>query len=130
MGARFDIEHINFIGYLTDDNSRPAPRCQEATLCEFLASFADPREIKKRTISDDPAWQDNLQVTAKALTKKLKPHSRKVLSEEKVEKILLELKKYFSDYDAYVLLLPKVAREDQLKKLYEQFVHEAKIDIL
>jgi hypothetical protein len=40
MGARFDVNHINLVGYLTNETDSPAPRTDLETLGTFLMSLA------------------------------------------------------------------------------------------
>jgi len=132
MGARFDIEHINFIAYVTAKGAKIAPRCEEQSLRKFLYSLADVVEIRRRTISTDATWQDRLQQQALSLANRLAMNNTdRIMSRAEVASLLDPLKKFFTGYALYALLIPG-KEEDQvaLDRAYKHYVENSALDIL
>jgi UDP-2,3-diacylglucosamine pyrophosphatase LpxH len=129
MGARFDIEHINFIAYLTSKKAQLAPRCEDNTLWQFLFSMA--HEVERNTISTDRDWQLRLQKRAAALVSSLSTNGRTMLPPE-VAPYLDPLREFFTGYDLYALLIPGSAAgdEERLVHTYAQYVKNSAVDIL
>ena len=137
MGASFDIQHVNFISYITAEGKRRAPRTEEGILLQFLYSLGNQEEIQKHTISTQSNWQAELQQTASNLGNSLAYGGHEILDERQVAKLLDPLRKYFTGYQLYVLLVPSPnqparweRKSSYIDQLFEKFVHTAKTDIL
>ena len=108
MGARFDIKHLNILGYLTDYKLFEPPRIPYETMELFLMSFENGRESWGFTelISDNKYWAENvIQIsnnTLRALRRNF--DHREILSSYAVGEILHDLKSIFIRYPFYACI--------------------------
>lgn len=134
MGARFDLEHVNFVAYLTADQKAKAPRTEVRLLSEFLDSVADSDRIKSTTISTSKTWQRNLQRVASRQRQQILTGAEGVVSEENVARVLDPLRAFFTGYQLYVLLIPGAGHfgpsSELLSRSYVEFVRRSSVDIL
>ena len=56
MGARFDLSHINLVGYLTDETGLAAPRSDLDTIGKFLMSLAYGQNLISSTQGAPDDW--------------------------------------------------------------------------
>ncbi|MGO7624432.1 hypothetical protein ACC687_41630, partial [Rhizobium ruizarguesonis] len=55
-GARFEIDHANFVGYLTADHLAISPRAASGTLKMFLMSLAYGQSLISSTMGTPHYW--------------------------------------------------------------------------
>jgi predicted phosphodiesterase len=134
VGAQFQLEHVNFVAYLTAEQKHTPPRSDRASLRDFLSSFADRHRILSSTISNDPNWQSSLQQRSISVLRRVKPGRGDLLSPEQVGHILDPLREFFTGYALYALFIPgkyapKNSRRD-IDRLYHSFVRDSRLKIL
>lgn len=108
MGARFEVAHVNLIGYLTGGRNVRAPRTDVRTLETFLWSLAHNNNLISSTEGTPEDWRRQVASIAQNLLSIRIPAIDPLVSEiVDVRPILDPLRPYFSDYDFYALVLPK-----------------------
>lgn len=127
MAARFDINHINLVGYLTDESSRRVPRTDRETLGTFLMSLAYNGNLISSTQGTPEDWTRDV---ADAANRQLHLMGFQFGSPKNLEPInprhyLDPLRPYFTGYDFYALILP--VDEWTLDRQSLQFFMEAGI---
>jgi Calcineurin-like phosphoesterase len=140
MGALFELEHINFVGYITAEKPLVAPRCDEATLWAFLVSFGSPQEVARHTVSNDKKWQSGLVGAAGKSLSSLNSGSNRILSEREVAMHLDPLRTFFTGYAVDCLVIPPPADQDfpyadrrdssGATDAFQHFVAHSALDIL
>lgn len=109
MGARFDISHINLVGYLTDETGAPAPRVDRETLGTFLMSLAYKDHLISSTQGTPDDWTAELANAASQQFRRIDfqfGDPRNVLPVD-ARTYLRPLRTYFIGYDFYALILPE-----------------------
>lgn len=133
MGWHFEFKHTNFAGYLTAEKPRTAPRAERGVLWEFLGCLSDRHTVERAIVTRDPNWRDSLRNTA---AQQLESVGRgdfdEVLNEDAVAKILYPLRKYFTGYQIYSLLIPAVDERypDFFEQTFRQLALESNFNIL
>jgi hypothetical protein len=56
MGAKFDLNHINLVGYLTDETGLAAPRSDLDAIGKFLMSLAYGQNLISSTQRSPEDW--------------------------------------------------------------------------
>ncbi|WEO65094.1 metallophosphoesterase family protein [Rhizobium rhizogenes] len=120
MGARFDVNHINLVGYLTDETGAQVPRTDRETLGTFLMSLCYNGSLISSTQGTPDDWTDHVAGAAKEQFNRL---NFQFGAEENVEQInvrpfLAPLKAYFTGYDFYALVLPQDNNEVDKRSLH------------
>lgn len=119
MGARFDIDHINLVAYLTDESEDRAPRTDPDTLNQFLLSLAYERNLISSTQGTAEDWTNDIRNVARHLIDqpvlKFGP-----LDFANTEARLRPLKPFFTGFDFYALVLP-AADGDADRRSFEFF---------
>jgi hypothetical protein len=105
MGARFAIEHANFVGYLTADYRATAPRAVSGTLNEFLMSLAYGNCLISSTQGTPDDWTHQIAAAAEREVREL-PWGDTVLNPHEVSRRLDPLRTYFMGYPLYAMVLP------------------------
>jgi predicted phosphodiesterase len=116
MGWTFDpdIEFVNLVGYLTSEAEMDPPRMSPGELQEFLYSLSqDEQDITNAFISSRKDWIDQIRSAAgkgldvfrQAAPKDRAPDDPFVPS-ELLANILKPLRKLFTGYSVYALVLP------------------------
>jgi calcineurin-like phosphoesterase family protein len=105
MGARFEIDHANFVGYLTADHRAIAPRADSRTLKMFLFSLAVGDGLISSTMGTPQDWTRKI-ATAAEREFKLMPLHDTLLSPMEVGERLDPLRSYFTGYPLYAMVLP------------------------
>jgi predicted phosphodiesterase len=116
MGWLFDIEHANFVAYLTAEQEKAAPRADFESLRSFLdalsLTYIDGEELA-RFISSQRGWIEDIHFAAKRAADRLtrpevlsgKP-DRIIVNSREVENVLNPLRPLFSGYSIYALIIP------------------------
>ena len=128
MGATFDLQHINFISYISSEIRRPAPRCERSVLRDFLYSIS--YEIEDNIISTDEGRREGLRQTATALLKQVDEKNAAVVTQAEVAEVLAPLRDFFTGYHLYVLLIPTKNDERLMRDTYDTFVFRSQVDVL
>ena len=108
MGARFDLSHINLVGYLTDETGAPAPRSDLDTIGKFLMSLAYGGSLISSTQGSPDDWTKQVADAARDQFDRLKfqfgvPANKRPIDSRRY---LDPLRTYFTGYDFYALVLP------------------------
>lgn len=108
MGARFDLDHINLVGYLTDETGLAAPRSDLDTIGTFLMSIASGDNLISSTQGTPDDWTRQVARAADEQFRRLN-----YLTGEPANKLPVDsrtyldpLRTYFTGYDFYALVLP------------------------
>ncbi len=113
MGARFEIDHANFVGYLTADYRATAPRAESNKLKMFLMSLAYGGGLISSTQGTPDDWTRQIATAAERQCEAL-PWDERVLSPSEVSRLLDPLRTYFMGYPLYAMVLPSGSwQEDQ-----------------
>ena len=113
MGARFEIDHANFVGYLTADNRAVAPRAASGTLRMFLMALGYGGGLISSTQGTPYDWTEKISRAAAREAEAL-PWADEVLSPNQVARVLDPLRTYFTGYPLYAMVLPSGSwQEDQ-----------------
>lgn len=133
MGWRFSIKDINIVGYLTSNRSksRPEPRIKFSHLKSFLLDVREARENDhlRVFISSRPGWPNEIAAMGKNSLERLfqiesavsrrsseqavdwgddfKQPQTDYLVKDELEFVLSELRKEFSSFDIYGLLIDR-----------------------
>lgn len=108
MGARFDLSHINLLGYLTDETGLAAPRSDLDTIGEFLMSLAYRKNLISSTHGSQDDWTEWVANAAREQFNRLnfqfgEPKNKRPIDSRPY---LDPLRTYFTGYDFYALVLP------------------------
>lgn len=107
MGARFEIGHANFVGYLTADRRAIPPRTDGVTLHMFLMSLAYGGNLISSTQGTPDDWTRKIAGAANRQMKALSWSDQdRVLTSREVGERLDPLRQYFTGYPLYALVLP------------------------
>lgn len=121
MGARFHLHHANVIAYLTTKTSTP-PRLREWELSEFLMSLAHSGYWDRPTfISSDPEWAELMQKSANTAYLKFDRGGDTIVPEHIVESTLAQLRRAFSNFSFYALLVAANGQHHEASALAEHF---------
>lgn len=125
MGARFDISHINLVGYLTDETGLAAPRSDLDTIGTFLMSLAYRQNLISSTQGSLDDWTEQVATAAKDQFGRLNFQFGEPANQRPVDsrRYLDPLRTYFTGYDFYALVLPADAHGPDDSVL--QFFREA-----
>ena len=112
MGARFDLSHINLVGFLTDETGLTAPRSDLNTIGEFLMSLADGQHLISSTQGSPNDWTKRVAQAAQDQFNRLSFQFGEPANQLPVDsrKYLDPLRCYFTGYDFYALVLPADGR--------------------
>src|SRR5215510_9528231 len=105
MGAIFQIEHANFVAYLTTDGRAKAPHADQDNLKTFLLSLAEPLSLISSTQGTPEDWTRRITEDAEEQAKKL-GGEKKILTPAEVSRRLNPLRAYFTGYELYAMVLP------------------------
>jgi predicted phosphodiesterase len=110
MGYRFDafeIDHVNFVGYLTAGHDAAAPRANRGTLKMFLNSLAEGVGLISSTQGTPEDWTSRIAGAAGREAGKLGflPDVNDVLDPTEVAQRLDPLRTYFTGYALYAMVL-------------------------
>jgi hypothetical protein len=108
MGARFDLSHMNLVGYLTDETGLDAPRSDLNTIRTFLESLVYRRSLISSTQGLPDDWTERVAKAAKYELDRLNFRFRDPSDDRAVDSgwYLDPLRTYFTGYDFYALVLP------------------------
>src|SRR5260370_40367177 len=111
MGARFALQHANFVAYLTtDQQTSRAPRASSRNLSEFLMSLAYPYPggtLISSTMGTADDWTRQIADAAKRESDVLGfQNKEKLLTSTEVSRRLDPLRTYFTGYDPYAMRMP------------------------
>lgn len=108
VGARFRLEHVNFISYLTSLAPVRAPVADRQTLHEFLQflRYGLPDD-RLHLISGEGAWAERVIEVSDGLIERLNrlDSANAFLQSSETEDVLSPLRKYFSKFLLYSLIL-------------------------
>ncbi len=125
MGARFDLSHINLLGYLTDETGLAAPRSDLDTIGKFLMSLAYGQNLISSTQGTPYDWTRRVADAAQRQFSEINfqfeaPDNYRVID---VSRHLEPLRAYFTGYDFYALILPGGSLDEDKTSL--RFFREA-----
>jgi hypothetical protein len=108
MGAFFEIEHANFVAYLTTERRARAPRAFASSLGNFLWSLMNPETLISSTKGTQEDWTEQIAAAASEQRDKLgfEPEHQRIMTSAEVARRLDPLRTYFTGYDLYALVLP------------------------
>ncbi|WP_312993894.1 metallophosphoesterase [Achromobacter animicus] len=108
MGAQFDLNHINLVGYLTDETGISAPRSDVNTIGMFLTSLAYGQNLISSTQGSQDDWTRQVRDAAIDQLNRLNFQFCEPANERPVNSqwYLDPLRTYFTGYDFYALVLP------------------------
>lgn len=106
MGARFEIDHANFVGYLTADHRATAPRAAAGTLKMFLMSLAYGESLISSTKGTPEDWTRLIADAAERESESLSWEDDSVLSSSEIARRLDPLRSYFTGYPLYAMVIP------------------------
>jgi predicted MPP superfamily phosphohydrolase len=108
MGAKFDLSHINLVGYLTDETGLAAPRSDLDTIGKFLMSLAYGQNLIGSTQGSPDDWTRRVSNAARDQFNRLNFQFGEPANERPVDsrRYLDPLRTYFTGYDFYALVLP------------------------
>lgn len=108
MGAKFDISHINLVGYLTDETGMGAPRSDLDTIGTLLMSLAYGENLISSTQGSPGDWTRQVAEAAQAQFDRLNFQFGEAANRKPVNsrRYLDPLRTYFTGYDFYALVLP------------------------
>jgi len=112
MGARFEIDHANFVGYLTADYRATAPRADCGTLKMFLMSLAYGGGLISSTRGTRDDWTRKIAEAAARESNELPWDDDRVLDPFEVSQRLDPLRIYFTGYPLYAMVIPSGSREE------------------
>jgi len=105
MGARFEINHANFVGYLTANHRSTPPRTDGRTLKMFLMSLAFGGGLISSTNGTPNDWTRQIAEAAHRELDEL-PWDDRVLAPIEVGRRLDPLRTYFTGYSLYAMVIP------------------------
>lgn len=124
MGAQFDLNHINLVGYLTDETGLAAPRSDLDTIGKFLMSLAYGQHLISSTQGSPDDWTRKVADAANDQFKRLNFQFGESANERPVDsrKYLDPLRTYFTGYDFYALVLPADdnSRDDSTLRFFRE----------
>ena len=103
LGARFEIDHANFVGYLTAGPGAVAPRADATTLCRFLTALAHDENVLIG--STEGKWISKIRNVAEQQAYFVS-QADDVLNSRKVSERLDPLRQFFTGYALYAMVLP------------------------
>lgn len=106
MGARFEIEHVNFVAYLTAGHRATAPRADSETLKMFLMSLAYGEGLISSTMGTPQDWTRQIAQAATRECEGLSWEDDRVLNPHEVAERLNPLRTYFTGYPLYAMVIP------------------------
>lgn len=106
MGARFEIGHSNFVGYLTSDHRAIAPRTDPWTLKMFLMSLAYGGSLISSTMGTPDDWTRQIAHAAEREADMVPQGDDRVLTSAEVAQRLNPLRTYFTGYPLYAMVIP------------------------
>jgi hypothetical protein len=124
VGARFEIDHANFVGYLTADHRAIAPRADCQALRLFLESLSYANGLISSTMGTQDDWTHKIADAARRERNEV-PWEDRVLDSVEVSKRLDPLRSYFSGYPLYAMVIPSGSREEDQKSF--RFFTEAAV---
>lgn len=104
MGASFDVDHANFVAYLTAEGPTVAPRAENAVLKAFLDALAEGQGLISSTMGTRDDWTREVAHAAAHQLHKLPPDNR-ILESNHVSEILHVLRAYFTGYSLYAMVI-------------------------
>jgi hypothetical protein len=111
MGARFEIDHANFVGYLTAGPNATAPRANKGTLKNFLMALAYGGGLISSTQGTRDDWTRRISRAADREASELS-WTDEVLDSVEVAQRLDPLRTYFTNYPLYAMVLPSGSWEE------------------
>jgi len=105
MGARFEIDHANFVAYLTAGPDATAPRANLGTLKMFLMALAYGGGLISSTQGTPDDWTRRISEAAEREANEI-PWTDEVLESREVAQRLDPLRTYFTGYPLYAMVLP------------------------
>lgn len=116
MGARFYVEHANFVAYLTATKRQEAPRTEVGTLITFLETLAYGNKLISSKRGTGYDWTQLVANTARAQLSLVSPLAySEFLDPPTVEYILYPLRQHFTGYSLYAMLVPAGSPDEDLK---------------
>jgi len=111
MGIRFEIQHVNYIAYLTSftnsENGKPAPISQLSDLKNFLFFLSHGLNDRRPHLISSGKWSNDIARTAERQFRILKEYpDTGFINSEQSAGILGPLRQYFSSFELYILILP------------------------
>ncbi|ROT43870.1 hypothetical protein CHR62_15250 [Pusillimonas sp. NJUB218] len=108
MGAQFDLNHINLVGYLTDETGIASPRSDRHTILTFLMSLAYGQNLISSTQGSPNDWTRQVIDAARYQLDRVNSHFDEPDNKCPVDskQFLDPLRTYFTGYDFYALVLP------------------------
>jgi UDP-2,3-diacylglucosamine pyrophosphatase LpxH len=108
MGARFDVSHLNLVGYLTDDKMEQSIRTDRETLASFLEALAYRKNLISVTERSSEDWTQIVANIAKQQLFRLNAFRKEFEDSLGIDpaSYLDPLKPHFTGYDFYALILP------------------------
>jgi UDP-2,3-diacylglucosamine pyrophosphatase LpxH len=113
MGARFSIEHANFVAYLTSSRQTRAPSADSVELDGFLEGLNDPSSLMSSTKGQSDDWCQAVSSAATEGRNALRDKKPGLLAPEDVAAVLGPLREHFSDYNLYCLIIPSRRGRDE-----------------
>lgn len=138
MGAPFNVNHANFVAYLTADDRPTPPRTDAWNLREFLLSlqyggdmnstYSSAEFPHRQLISSGPEWVEGIVSTAGHLLNEFffEANPPEILERGLVAEILGPLRKFFTGYTIYAMMFPEKGIWERDPKV-EEFFREAAI---
>jgi predicted phosphodiesterase len=105
VGARFEIDHANFVGYLTAGHRPIAPRADRQTLKMFLLSLAYGGGLISSTMGTRDDWTRKISAAAEREAQQLLWDDR-VLDSHEVGQALDPIRIHFTGYPLYAMVIP------------------------
>lgn len=105
MGAHFEIDHANFVGYLTSNRGEIAPRADSRTLKMFLMSLAYGGGLISSTMGTADDWTRKIAAAARNEDERM-PWDDRVLNSHEVSQRLDPLRSFFTGYPLYAMVFP------------------------
>jgi predicted phosphodiesterase len=109
MGFRFDISHINLVGYLTNETGAQPPRVDRETLYAFLWSLAHNSCLISSTEGSPEDWVREVTEIASFMLDTFEEDADdlEIFSPIVSGRFLDPLRGCFTGYDFYALVLPE-----------------------
>lgn len=126
MGAVFDIDHINLVGYLTSGNITKPLRTERSNVLNFLTSLAYGQNLISSTKKNSDKWAETVSTIAEKILSEINKSYKFGSSEDIIDakKYLHRIKGKFDDFNFYALIIPGNDTYES-SELYKFFVDSA-----
>lgn len=129
MGARFELQHANWMLYLTLPGTK-APRATAAELRDFLGRLIGDRESAIPFLSSDITWPARMRDVAMVAAQDLPSESESYLESNEIERRLAGLRHELGKYKRFAFLIGNRAEDDEVTSFAKYLAYETRASAL